>query len=720
MTAAEHLPTTTLQHALGYAARGLRVLPIIPGHKRPPMGAWQDAATTDPDTITAWFTGLYRDHGVGIATGRESGIFALDVDQYDSYRDLERAHQPLPDTLTNLTGSGGMHLVYRYPTGRTIRNSASTKLGPGLDIRGDGGQIVAPPTIHPNGTAYEWDAGQGDDIVDAPDWLLDLICDEPRATTPLSNPGPTGDRPGDLYADAVDWATILTADGWTLHHTDRNGERHWTRPGKEVRDGTSATTGYTANDNLKVFTSSMQHLGLDPEGVYTKLGYIAATRHQGDHAAAARSLADHGFRTSTTTTPPAVDTVTAEPTADDHGGWEWVDLGTILDGTYDPPTPTIGARSDGTNLIYPGRVHSIAGEPGGGKTWLALHLIAETIANGGRAALIDYEDTPGATVNRLRLLGVSDAQIRSQFDYVRPDGPLVTKGGKVAAHTLDRLAQMNADLVVIDSVGESLAVEGLPPNDDDAVAQWFRRLPRMLARQGAAVVGLDHVTKSKDDRGRWAIGSQRKLAAIDGAAYGVDVKSAPTKTRDGKLTITCAKDRHGTFQAGNLVANVGINNVADGVRVTVTAPDAKFRPTHFMEQVSRFLEEIPSASQRGILSGIHGRDSYKKAALECLVEEGYVRCDTTQRGHQYVSVTAFRDVEPVDNHTAATAATPRPPEIGRGPEDPSGGPRPPRPDPTLTGGSAWPRSPASGGDETPPDQRERGRYADLDIDPTDI
>ena len=138
------------------------------------------AATTDPDTITSWFTGLYRDHGVGIATGPESGIFVLDVDDYEAYRDLERAHEPLPDTLTNLTGSGGMHFLFRYPTdGRTVRNNAGTRLGAGLDVRGDGGQIVAPPTVHPNGKRYEWDAGQGDDIVDAPEWLLELVCDPP-------------------------------------------------------------------------------------------------------------------------------------------------------------------------------------------------------------------------------------------------------------------------------------------------------------------------------------------------------------------------------------------------------------------------------------------------------------------------------------------------------------------------------------------------------------
>ena len=158
----------TLTAALDYAERGLRVLPIMPGGKRPPMRAWQDAATTDPETIRLWWTGLYADHGVGIATGAGSGVFVLDVDISDgkagdeTLRALEDSYGPLTDTVRVITGSGGAHIYYRMPEGVEIRNDAGRKLGPGLDIRGEGGQVVAPPTIHPTtGRAYEWEHGAG-------------------------------------------------------------------------------------------------------------------------------------------------------------------------------------------------------------------------------------------------------------------------------------------------------------------------------------------------------------------------------------------------------------------------------------------------------------------------------------------------------------------------------------------------------------------------------
>ena len=193
--------------------------------------------------------------------------------------------------------------------------------------------------------------------------------------------------------------------------------------------------------------------------------------------------------------------------------------------------------------------------------------------------LIDYEDTPASAVSRLRTLGVDDQAMRDRFAYVRPDGPLIDRQGRVAGHTMARLEALAADVVVIDSIGESLAAEGFKPNDDDQVTRWFRLLPRRLARNGSAVLGLDHRAKNKDDRGLWAIGSQRKLAAIDGAAYVADVKVAPTKTADGHVRLICAKDRHGTHQRDHMVADVHIRNL-DGRRAPAPGGAGDDVPSH--------------------------------------------------------------------------------------------------------------------------------------------
>ena len=302
------------QAALKYAQQGLRVVPIKPGEKRPALNAWQDLATTDLEQINLWYLDKYKGHGVGIATGDASGVFVLDVDNHDSLHDLEATHGKLPQTLTSITGSGGAHHLFSYPSdGRRIHNSASGIL-PGLDIRGERGQIVAPPTKHPNGQRYEWD-DECSTIAAAPEWLLDLVCEKVPAPGPPLKLVSNSDRPGDIWAAATDWAEILEADGWKLHHTDRQGERHWTRPGKELRDGASATTGFTSNDHLKMFSSS--HPQLRTEETYSKLGYLAAVHHQGDFKAASKQLAAEGYRADPATSPESGEVVSTAVEGDD-------------------------------------------------------------------------------------------------------------------------------------------------------------------------------------------------------------------------------------------------------------------------------------------------------------------------------------------------------------------------------------------------------------------
>ena len=290
--------STNLDAALAYAARGWRVAPIPPGRKHPAIASWQTAATTDEATIRTWW-GATPDHGVCIATGATSGVWVLDVDVADgkagdeTLAELEAAYGPLPATYEVITGSGGRHLYFAWPTGgQVIRNSASGALGADLDVRGEGGQVVAPPTIHPNGTAYAHELGSPEEVAEAPGWLLALLDDVDEASAPRTPLATDSDRPGDLWAAQTAWDELLVPDGWTKARPGPAGEDRWVRPGKDARDGISATVGYGGSDVLKVFTSSHPHLRA--EATYTKLGYLAAVRFDGDHSAAARWLRSQG------------------------------------------------------------------------------------------------------------------------------------------------------------------------------------------------------------------------------------------------------------------------------------------------------------------------------------------------------------------------------------------------------------------------------------------
>ena len=116
---------------------------------------------------------------MGVATGAASGFFVLDVDGeigVESLRELEARHGRLPDTVEQITGSGGRHILFGYPPGVSIGNKVA--LLPGLDVRGDGGYIVVAPSVHASGRKYAWEASSRPDqvkLADPPTWLLELI-----------------------------------------------------------------------------------------------------------------------------------------------------------------------------------------------------------------------------------------------------------------------------------------------------------------------------------------------------------------------------------------------------------------------------------------------------------------------------------------------------------------------------------------------------------------
>jgi len=106
------------------------------------------------DEIRGWFT-KWPESNVGIVTGSISGICVLDVDGEEGMTNLINADLEPPETLTSRTGGGGWHFIYRLPEGG-IRNSAG-KIAEKVDIRGEGGYIVVPPSNHISGGIYEWE-----------------------------------------------------------------------------------------------------------------------------------------------------------------------------------------------------------------------------------------------------------------------------------------------------------------------------------------------------------------------------------------------------------------------------------------------------------------------------------------------------------------------------------------------------------------------------------
>ena len=166
-------------YAIGYAQRGLPIFPCQQRGKEPACSRGVHDATPNLDRIHSWW-GPCNDLNIGLACGEPSGLFIIDVDGGEgeaTLRKLEEIHGPLPPTREAITGrNGGRHTYFRLGKHK-VRNSAG-KLGAGLDVRGTGGYVLLPPSIHPSGRAYSWSVDSAVHIASAPDWLHSIIGDE--------------------------------------------------------------------------------------------------------------------------------------------------------------------------------------------------------------------------------------------------------------------------------------------------------------------------------------------------------------------------------------------------------------------------------------------------------------------------------------------------------------------------------------------------------------
>ena len=250
--------------ALEYAARGWPVHPL--DGKRPLLRDWPSTATTDADRIAAWWQRRPRSN-VGVVTGWRSALVVLDVDDggADALLDLQRRHGRLPDAGWVRTGSGGWHLYLEHP-GRSIRNSVRG-LGDGLDVRADGGQVVAPPSRHPDtGGPYRW---LGEPVAaPMPGWLAALVCEPTRPPVRPSRwqpPARAGD-PLDPLARTVAGAAEGNRNATLFWAACRAGEhvaRHeTTRDDAETRlADAAAACGLAAREAAVTIRSGLEHGG---------------------------------------------------------------------------------------------------------------------------------------------------------------------------------------------------------------------------------------------------------------------------------------------------------------------------------------------------------------------------------------------------------------------------------------------------------------------------
>jgi hypothetical protein len=175
-----------LDAAVDYVKQGYSVIPLH--GKIPPKGfAWKPYQERKAGSVEveAYFADYPELTGIGIVTGKISGLTVLDFDLMshgeETYQKLRAEHGDFPKTPTVITGGGGRHLYFKY---RGVGISSKVGILPGLDIRSDGGYVVAPPSVHASGRKYYWKNGCSLDeieLADMPEWLIDLLTTDKAA-----------------------------------------------------------------------------------------------------------------------------------------------------------------------------------------------------------------------------------------------------------------------------------------------------------------------------------------------------------------------------------------------------------------------------------------------------------------------------------------------------------------------------------------------------------
>jgi hypothetical protein len=319
--------------------------------------------------------------------------------------------------------------------------------------------------------------------------------------------------------------------------------------------------------------------------------------------------------------------------------WLPVDLTAVLDGTWQPPLPTVGKRSDGCGMFYPGKHHSAIGETESAKTWFALSAGLDEMAAGNHVLFIDFEDDEGTIVSRLLAIsGQSTEMIRERFHYLRPDGPL----SPANRSDLDAvLHDCRPTLAICDGITEAMVLHGWDPLKNADVALFNALIIKPLTNAGAAAVALDHVVKDREGRGRYALGGVHKLNAVSGAGYLLENRQPFGIGLTGRSTIKITKDRPGQLRPYSRPSSGGLfwygdlvlrSHHSDFAEVTVEPPhehEDGFRPTELMTKIAAELgKAVQPMSQRELLKLVKGRDETKREAFARLIAEGNISSKT--------------------------------------------------------------------------------------------
>jgi|GEM_PF-1248481 len=486
-------PHWTLPGLLGWSTLPLKQGDRFPRSewKRPAISSWARFQIEPPrdDEVEAWARNGF---GVGVVTGAVSGIIVLDLDSSSAIAEAEA--RGLPKTVS-VTTHKGRHLYFRHPGGR-IGNRTDYPFR-GADIRGDGGYVVAPGSLHPGGSIYGWERAPGEEpVADMPRWLLDAMTER---TKPEAEPQrPEEDKRSSAYIDAAidgELAKLRRAPEGTRNHALNKAAFALGQLAEHL----------SATDARRHLESTARAIGLDEGEIARSIasGWEAGKRH-------AREIPDAKAKAGASSASEDVRGEGADRKARRGAAGQTVTAADLMAMEFPPIKWVVpGYIPEGLTLL--------AGAPKIGKSWMALGL-ALAVAGGGKAfgeidciagpvLYLALEDNRRRIQSRLVHMGLRSAPDILEFVTMWPtvDEDCVPQLGLWLDDNPD------ARLIVVDVFAKIKSAKGGNRPQYDVDYKDVTALQRLAIDRGVAIILVHHTRKMESDDPFDAVSGTRGL-----------------------------------------------------------------------------------------------------------------------------------------------------------------------------------------------------------------
>ena len=332
-------------------------------------------------------------------------------------------------------------------------------------------------------------------------------------------------------------------------------------------------------------------------------------------------------------------------------GWQPLDL---ADPKYAaaPDPPAIHG------MLYARKRHVLSGPPESAKTLIAYLLLLSAMRDGWHVAIIDFEMGPTAARQLLHELGATQDELTDIY-YVEPSAP-------PNEANYQALIGHEIRLVLLDAAIGAYDAQGLDDNKRQDAEKFAGTWTAPLWQAEIATLLIDHVVKNVDGRGKYTIGSERKLGGAD-VHLGLEALKTLSRGGSGLIKVHVHKDRPG-YMPRPSVAVLELASDPDTHHISWQIRDphpvdeeGAFKPTIYMERVSRELEKHDDPLSRNqIEEAVQGKRDYVRDALDHLVADGYVSESVGPRNaRMFASIAPYR--KPPDD-LAPTSPPPRPGE----------------------------------------------------------